>query len=262
MSRERYSRLGIPQSHWSVAKNVERRIDDFELTPKQLDIVLERAAQYDGKTEEDFWNFVDQTKAAADLSDMSTDLLVSFREQVNERGIENMPQLPQQVATAADRTEMETIRAEMGKDRRESKYWRNDLAGERMRDRYEELIETLGNKASEPAPAAVPTADDEKRKAELLDLIRRDPHRYYNSPTLQGELQDINRRAERGESIVAPVNPSNDAARKSEIYEMMKDTGSDYYHGPHSERLQGEYRSLVEREGPNQQQTFEAYDTH
>lgn len=263
MSRERYSRLGIPQGYWQHAKHFEARARDWGMSAADIEAHLAWGANLDRGSPDELADAYVQFAQSRGLDNVMTDLSLSWHGQVNERGIEAMPQDPSPPVTQSDRARLEEIRDEMKKDRRDSLYWKPNAAGEAMRDEYLGLIERLGNKANDPAPPVRSSADDATRAAEIRTMIKQEPHKYFNNQRVQDEFAGILQRAEQGESIIHAPDPSRDVARKEELQEMMKQgSGGNYWGGPHAELNQIEYREIIEREGPTQSEVTQSYETN
>lgn len=69
------------------------------------------------------------------------------------------------------------------------------------------------------------------------------PRAYWSDDGLQNKYRGLLHARESGGSVTAP--PSS---RRAAIEKLMSDTRSDYWRGPDSERLQNEYRAILERE--------------
>ena len=110
----------------------------------------------------------------------------------------------------------------------------NDVATTAERGEFPEVS------ASAPSPA-----DDQRRLAEIKDILRTDRHRY-DRENLGDLAVDIHNRlgAEAGMSVATPVPADAGArdARMGEIKAMMADRHSNYWR---SENIQSEYRQLL-----------------
>ena len=118
------------------------------------------------------------------IDQVDADLTDSWRTQVFEKGIENMPK----IETAApsqqeDQKRLEEIRQDM---RGDGKYWRDEA----MRDEHLEILERLRAGADEPYTPA-PTGNDNARKAEIESRMKSDRDAYFRNESVQREYREI-----------------------------------------------------------------------
>ncbi len=165
--RERFTRLGIAPGYHAHARHFMALAKDWGMSAADIDAHLAFAAQLPERLSDDeigarYSRFASERGIDTGLSDLA----MSWRDEVSERGIENLPQPAQATVTDADRARILEIRAEMSKPKGDSLYWRTDDKGEAMRDEYLVLIERSGEASHAPFTPP-PTGNDAARKTEI-----------------------------------------------------------------------------------------------
>lgn len=189
---ERFTRLGIAPGYHAHARHFMALAKEWGMSTTDIDAHLAFAAQLPERLSDDeiVTRYTQFTEARAIDSALS-ELTMSWRDEVSERGIDNL--LPPAVTGVkdSDRARVLEIRAEMAKPKGDSLYWRTDEKGEALRDEYLELIERLGGAANE-AFTPPSTGDDAARKVEIEAAMRQGSHGpYWQSEAMQNEYRAI-----------------------------------------------------------------------
>lgn len=190
--RERFTRLGIAPAYHAHARHFVALAKEWGMSAADIDAHLAFAAQLPERLSDDeIAARYTQFTGARGVDPVLSELAMSWRDDLAERGIENLP-LPAEVnVTDVDRARILEIRSEMAKPKGDSLYWRTDEKGERLRDEYLELIERLGGAANE-AFTPPSTGDDATRKAEIDAAMRQGSHGpYWQSEAMQNEYRAI-----------------------------------------------------------------------
>ena len=190
--RERFTRLGIAPGFHVHARHFIALAKDWGMSQADIDAHLAFAAQLPEQLSSDeisarYSRFASGRGIDPGLSDLA----MSWRDEVSEHGIENLPPPAEANVTDADRARIVEIRAEMAKPKGDSLYWRTDEKGEALRDEYFALIERLGN-ASQAPFTPLPTGNDATRKTEIESAMRQGSHGpYWQSEAMQNEYRAI-----------------------------------------------------------------------
>lgn len=194
---ERFTRLGIAPGYHAHARHFAALAKDWGMAQADIDAHLAFAAQLPERLSGDeiaarYAHFASERGIDRDLSGLA----MSWRDEVSERGIDNLPQQQASAVTDADRARIAEIRAEMGKPKGDSLYWRPDEAGEAMRDEYLALIERDAGTVRMPI-APPPAGDDAARRGEIEAAMRQGSHGpYWQSEAMQNEYRAIVERHE------------------------------------------------------------------
>ncbi len=190
--RERFTRLGIAPAYHAHARHFMALAKEWSMSQTDIDAHLSFAAQLpDRLAEDEIAARYAQFTEARGIDRPFSELAMSWRDEVAERGIDKLPHPIAAGMTDADRARLLEIRAEMAKPKGESLYWRADGQGEAMRDEYLALIERLGEVVDAPFTPP-PTGDDVTRKAEIEAAMRQGSQgAYWQSETMQNEYRAI-----------------------------------------------------------------------
>ena len=148
---------GVPPEYHAHAKHFEKVFRDLGYTPAQIEATIKWGAAFDGNPEDRIPQF-DRLCKQHNIDLVNSDLAISLHQQVEEKGIEAMPQPPAQASSPqADAARLHEIREEMRRPRADSQYWKDPS----MRDELRELLERAGPDAGEYVPG--PTGNDRAR---------------------------------------------------------------------------------------------------
>jgi hypothetical protein len=89
--------------------------------------------------------------------------------------------------------------------------------------------------------------DDARRRAEILHTLQTDSRRYFSDEAMQNELYEINARLGGETTDFVPRIDGDNAARKTEIQDAMREGRSGPYWRPGS-TMPDEYRAILQRE--------------
>jgi hypothetical protein len=189
---ERFTRLGIAPGYRAHARRFMTLAKEWGMSAADIDAHLAFAAQLPERlSDEEIAARYAGFTAERGIDPVLSELAVSWRDEVAERGIDDLPVAPAPVLTDADHARLAEIRADMGKSKGESAYWRNDEAGEAMRDEYLTLLERMGAAADAPFTPP-PTGDDAARKTEIEAAMRQGSHGpYWQSESMQNEYRAL-----------------------------------------------------------------------
>lgn len=190
--RERFTRLGIAPCYHAHARHFMALAKDWGMSAADIDAHLSFAAQLPEHLSGDeisarYTRFATERGVDPDVSDLA----ISWRDEVSERGIEGLPPPAEAAVTDTDRARVVEIRAEIAKPKGDSLYWRTDEKGETLRDEYLALVERLGGGSHAPFTPP-PTGNDTARKTEIELAMRQGSHGpYWQSETMQNEYRAI-----------------------------------------------------------------------
>jgi hypothetical protein len=190
--RERFTRLGIAPCYHAHARHFMALAKDWGMSAADIDAHLSFAAQLPEHLSGDeisarYTRFATERGVDPNVSDLA----ISWRDEVSERGIEGLPPPAEAAVTDTDRARVVEIRAEMAKPKGGSLYWRTDEKGEAMRDEYLALIERMGEGVHAPFTPP-PTGNDTARKTEIESAMQQGSHGpYWQSEAMQNEYRAI-----------------------------------------------------------------------
>jgi hypothetical protein len=177
---EKLNVLDVPPEFHAHARHYAAVFKRLGMTRDQIDKTIAYGAAFQGKRE-DLPSYFEQFAEQHGLDSEIVGLSLSWRDQVVERGIENMPQVEAAASSPdADAKRLHEIEEDMRKLKGESEYWKDP----EVRDLYLELLERSDGKEYTPAP----TGNDAGRRAEIETMMKTERARYFRDEGVQARV--------------------------------------------------------------------------
>lgn len=184
---DKLNSLGVPPEFHAHARHFAGVFKDLGWTQTQIDEAIRFGAAFNGKPE-DLLSQFDHFAEQHGVNRTNVDLAASWHEQVNEKGIENMPSVDVPSAASSGKPDAQRraeIEEDMRKPKADSKYWHDPS----LRDEYAEILERAESGTLRTGNAA----PDATRKAEIESLMKSDRAAYHRTGADQEYLAILQR---------------------------------------------------------------------